>query len=186
MAIGRVIAVRRLESATEPRVTVTVQIGAPRKTRGQDDFFCPYRILGSGDGKVRAAYGVDAVQALQLAMRAIGAALAKTPDLRWFHGADLGFPHPDEMLAGRNLAASGAQRTRDRARFSPAQKRRLRVPGRRSSRDATMRAAAASSRSAVAPLVATTSSSSALLRPTTTSSPTHARTFPFWSRRSAG
>lgn len=102
MALGKVIAVRRFESTTEPRATITVQIGAPRKTRGQDDFFCPYRTNGLGDDKVRAAYGVDAVQALQLVMRAIGATLARRPDLRWFEGEDLGFPHPDDpRAAGR-------------------------------------------------------------------------------------
>lgn len=112
MAIGRIVAVRRLESGTDPRVAVTVEIGAPRKTRGQDDCFCPYRILGSGDATVRAAYGVDAVQALQLVMRAIGAALAKLPDLRWLDGEDLGFPDPGEMLGGRKLTASGAEDAR--------------------------------------------------------------------------
>ena len=112
MAIGKVIAVRHLQSATGPRVTATVQIGAPRKTRGQDDYHCPYRIVGLGDAKVRAAYGVDAVQALQLVMRAIGSALWKLRDLRWFDGEDLGFPHPDEMLAAPERTTSGGEEPR--------------------------------------------------------------------------
>jgi hypothetical protein len=92
MAVGRVIASRRLESATAPGAVVTVQVGAPRKTRGREEYFCPYRVRGLGDETVRAAYGVDALQALQLVMPAIGSALTRWPDLRWLDGVDLGFP----------------------------------------------------------------------------------------------
>jgi len=63
---------------------------------------CPYQILGTGDEKVRYAGGVDAVQALQLAMEKIGAELYFKLDrqlggkLRWEAGqqGDLGFPLP--------------------------------------------------------------------------------------------
>jgi uncharacterized protein DUF6968 len=101
VVMGKVIAARRLESATDPDLVVTVQVGAPRKTRGQDDYFCPYRVTGIGDDESRAAYGVDAFQALQLVMQAIGSALARRPDLRWYGEAELGFPRPVDVLATR-------------------------------------------------------------------------------------
>lgn len=98
VALGSVIAARRLESTTERGSAVTVEIGRPRKPRGRDDYFCPYRIRGTGDEAVRAAYGVDAIQALQLVMHAIGSALAGRHDLRFLGNEDLGFPSPEELL----------------------------------------------------------------------------------------
>jgi len=98
VALGRVIAARRLESVSQPGAKVVVEIGAPRKPRGRDDCFCPFRITGVGDGVTRAAYGVDAVQALQLVMHAIGSVLAGQPDLRFFENEDLGFPGPEDLL----------------------------------------------------------------------------------------
>jgi hypothetical protein len=97
MALGQVIAARRLESATEPDVAVILEIGKPRKSRGRDDYFCPYRIRGSSDEVVRAAYGVDAVQALQLVMHAVGSTLARRRDLRFLGNEDLGFPGPEDL-----------------------------------------------------------------------------------------
>ena len=78
--LGKVIATRRLRG---PAATVvTVQVGLPRKTRGLEEYSCPYYVRGVGDGLVRAAFGVDAVQALQLALRAVEATLARWPDMR--------------------------------------------------------------------------------------------------------
>jgi hypothetical protein len=98
VAMGKVIAIRQLESATRPEARIVVEIGAPRRPRGRDDFFCPYRIRGAGDETTRAAYGVDAVQALQLVMHAIGSELARHGDLRFFEDEDLGFPQPEDLL----------------------------------------------------------------------------------------
>jgi hypothetical protein len=75
-----------------------VEIGQPRKTKGHDDFQCPYRIRGVGDETVRAAYGVDALQALQLVNQAIAAALFRHPGLTWLGMAGNGFPLADKSL----------------------------------------------------------------------------------------
>ena len=75
-----------------------VEIGQPRKTRGHDEYHCPYRIIGVGDGTVRAAYGVDAVQAVQLVSKAIAAELFRYPDLKWLGMSDNGFPPADKSL----------------------------------------------------------------------------------------
>jgi hypothetical protein len=104
VVMGKVIAVRRLESA-QHAVPVTVEIGMPRRARGHDDYFCPYRVKGIGNEVVRAAYGVDAVQALQLVMHAIGSALAKHADLRWVGNKDLGLPHPEDLDALKSVRA---------------------------------------------------------------------------------
>jgi hypothetical protein len=74
----------------------------PRKSRGGPDYYCPFQILGLDDDRVRRAWGIDPVQALQLAMRQIGALLsasdaAKTGRLSWDAGStkgDFGFPVP--------------------------------------------------------------------------------------------
>lgn len=98
VALGTVIAARRLDLASGRGSVVTVEIGKPRKPRGRDDYFCPYRIRGTGDEVVRAAYGADAIQSLQLVMHAIGSALAGRNDLRFFGNEDLGFPSPEDLF----------------------------------------------------------------------------------------
>jgi hypothetical protein len=75
-----------------------VEIGQPRKTKGHDDFHCPYRIRGIGDETVRGAYGVDAVQALQLVSQAVAAQLFRHPDLTWLGMPGNGFPPADKSL----------------------------------------------------------------------------------------
>src|SRR5260221_3164938 len=97
-SVGTVIAHRKLTlSRTQ---TVTVNIGKPKKFRGGHDYYCPYRITGIGQEKIKYAGGVDPVQALHLALMKIGTELytskeAKAGRLRWDGGStkgDLGFP----------------------------------------------------------------------------------------------
>src|SRR6266496_2248480 len=80
--LGRVIARRRLTRGRGPRGVAVVEIGRARKNKGRDEYYCPYRITGVGDEKVRAAYGVDAVQAMQLVSKAVAAELFRYPDLK--------------------------------------------------------------------------------------------------------
>jgi hypothetical protein len=96
--VGRVIARRQLTRGRRTRPVALVEIGQPRKTRGHDDFFCPFRIKGVGDESVRAAYGVDAVQAMQLVSKAVAAELFRFPDLTWLGMVGTGFPAADESL----------------------------------------------------------------------------------------
>jgi hypothetical protein len=105
--IGEAIAVRVL-SLGEGR-TVTVSIGKPAPFPGGKGYYCPIQIEGMGAGHTSHAGGEDAVQAIQLAMKKIGAFLytsdeAKSGQLRWRSApapGDLGFPVPDSI---RDLA----------------------------------------------------------------------------------
>lgn len=100
--LGEIIAERRLSSKAEDGLTgeVLVLLGKPRPfpDAPYGDYYCPYQISGVGSEKVSGAGGVDAFQAMQLAMVAIGSTLEylqKTykVDLTWNDGStDLGFP----------------------------------------------------------------------------------------------
>jgi hypothetical protein len=98
-SVGTVIAVRNLDLRGGKEVVVT--IGMPRKTPDEDDYYCPYQITGADRSDIRYAVGVDAVQALELALRMIGADLYTSNEalngaLSWEGGidGDLGFPRP--------------------------------------------------------------------------------------------
>jgi len=64
--LGRVIATRRFRLRGDARRTAELRIGAPRDIKG--NAYCPVQLVGIGDEKVRPIYGVDRVQALQLAV----------------------------------------------------------------------------------------------------------------------
>src|SRR6266702_2092706 len=97
MKLGVVIATRSLSRGKSRRASAIVAIGKPRKNPGREEYQCPYRISGVDDDRVMVAYGGDAVQALQLAHRAIGAQLDSHPDLTWL-GGETGFPSVDRRL----------------------------------------------------------------------------------------
>ena len=69
-SVGEVIATRSLLLLRDgtAKAEVTVVLGKPQAGQDQQEFYCPYQIRGAGDEKVRAAHGVDAFQALQLAL----------------------------------------------------------------------------------------------------------------------
>lgn len=101
ISLGSVIASRTLRARTQLD-RVTVSIGAPKPYPDGKDFYCPFRIEGLGDDRVKYAGGVDSIQALQLAMQRIGVELyasPRAPDLRWIDpdDLDLGFPVPDNL-----------------------------------------------------------------------------------------
>lgn len=98
-----VIAERMLEARQPGSDTVTevrVLVGRPFPDPAPDgDWICPVQILGVGDEKIADVYGIDAIQALMLALRKAGIDLAAAGrrglELRWLDGlADLGFPPP--------------------------------------------------------------------------------------------
>lgn len=74
-----------------------MEIGQPTQTR-RHEYRCPFRIVGVGDDTVRAAYGVDAVQAMQLVSQAVGAELFRHPHLGWLGLKGNGFPAADRSL----------------------------------------------------------------------------------------
>src|SRR6266496_3681883 len=98
--IGQAIAVRKLllsEGDAADR-TVLVTLGMPRQFPDATGYYAPFQVTGMGSEKVKYAGGIDAIQAIQLAMKMIGAyfsALAdEGTDLSWEGGdnSDLGFP----------------------------------------------------------------------------------------------
>jgi hypothetical protein len=104
-SVGQVIATRRIntEGAKEP--VYVVNIGLPQKFPESPDFYCPVEITSSSGkgGRIRYSGGIDAIQALQLAMGMIGGVLFRLNEecggkLRWDgdEKGDLGFPLPDE------------------------------------------------------------------------------------------
>jgi hypothetical protein len=113
--LGIVIARRDLAKGRSTKPSVTVQIGRPRRDPDGPDWLCPYRILGGEDDSVRAAYGVDAVQALHLAENAVAARLDAHPRLRWL-GRDHDFRRSDTFIGEQwqraiSFAWDGRQRS---------------------------------------------------------------------------
>ena len=97
--IGEVIAVRRLFLVGEPDREILVKMGSPQKTPGEQDFYCPFQITGVGDDRPQAIVGIDAFQAMQLAMQFIGGTLMQLNRkndgrLRWECDEQGGFGFP--------------------------------------------------------------------------------------------
>ena len=97
--LGPIIAERRLRVTGRPDLDVCIRIGTPRPfpDAPHGDYYCPYQISGLGPAKVRHTGGVDAVQALELAIDILPTeldALRQThPGLGWEDapGGDYGF-----------------------------------------------------------------------------------------------
>lgn len=88
--LGEVVAERELEHAGGS-ARVVVRIGKPTEDPAEGgDWRCPFQILGLGDERVYEAFGIDAVQALQLCLMMIDANLYGQP-VTWLGEKDLGF-----------------------------------------------------------------------------------------------
>jgi hypothetical protein len=105
--LGSVIAERRLRVTGRPDLDVRVRLGMPQPLPGASygDYCCPYQIVGVGNEKVRYAAGVDAVQALELALHILPTELdalrQEYPGLGWVDApdGDYGFSHAVSKLA---------------------------------------------------------------------------------------
>jgi uncharacterized protein DUF6968 len=102
-SVGQVIATRAIRMQGSSDTAFIVKIGLPCQFPDSTDYYCPIQITTkSGESNaVRYAAGIDAVQALQLAMKAVGAILYSLNEeaggkLRWDgdEEGDLGFPFP--------------------------------------------------------------------------------------------
>jgi hypothetical protein len=99
--VGQVIASRLIRDESTA-ITYLVKIGVPQRFSDSQDFYCPFQIAsGRNIEKVSYTAGIDSVQALQLAMKAVGGTLARMNrecdgHLRWDgdEDGDLGFPIP--------------------------------------------------------------------------------------------
>jgi hypothetical protein len=82
VSLGRVIATRQFTVRGQPRHTAELRIGEPRTF--DRDAHCPVQLVGVGDEKVRPIFGVDTVQALQIAVRYLEPLLLRFGDqLQW-------------------------------------------------------------------------------------------------------
>jgi hypothetical protein len=71
-SIGQVLCGREFD--VRDGRAVSVIMGMPQQfPDGQDDYFCPFRIIGMGDEQIRYGVGVDALQAVWLTLQMIGA-----------------------------------------------------------------------------------------------------------------
>lgn len=95
--LGVPIAERHLEfeTRTGERTPVIVRVGRPviDESAPHEDWVCPFQIEGLGSGRVMGIFGVDAMQALVLAIHTIPAELAH--HLRHQGGRLLHLGHPD-------------------------------------------------------------------------------------------
>jgi len=78
-------------------------MGKPQQFPDAQDYYCPYQIKGVGTEKIRWSGGIDAFQAIELALKMIGADLKSLVHrgghkLSWVADKDggLGFPEPPE------------------------------------------------------------------------------------------
>lgn len=93
-SVEPVIAERRLTRANvSPKLReVRVVLGKPVKSGSKMAYCCPVQIVGLGDDKIRPIYGLDSMQALQLALRFVSEYLSSCRDsLRWVGNKDIGF-----------------------------------------------------------------------------------------------
>ena len=81
------------------QTAITVKLGKPVEFPEGSGYYAPFQITGIGSEKIRYAGGVDAIQAIQLAMKMLGATLSALQrehavELSWEAGdeGDLGFP----------------------------------------------------------------------------------------------
>jgi len=100
--VGEVIATRELTIVEDnSRSTdVVVLLGKPKQLPDFPDYYCPYQIQGAGTQEVGYACGVDAFQALQLALGTIAVELEVLNKdlggrLRWDCDAKGGLGFPD-------------------------------------------------------------------------------------------
>jgi len=99
-SLGEVIAERRLSMTSRDgqQVAITVKLGKPVEFPEGSGYYAPFQITGIGSEKIKYAGGVDAIQAIQLAMKMVAATLNALQDqqaveLSWEAGdeGDLGF-----------------------------------------------------------------------------------------------
>ena len=72
LTLETAIAHRAVTVAGKPGETVDVFIGKPFKLQ-EEEWACPYRIVGAGEDICFQIYGIDSVQALQLVWKVIDA-----------------------------------------------------------------------------------------------------------------
>lgn len=90
--VNSVIAKRTLQAKDGREIEII--FGLPEKFPGDDDFYCPFQLVGLGDEKVRYAGGVDSMQALILALKKLSYYVSsldevKNGEIQWLDGSNL-------------------------------------------------------------------------------------------------
>jgi hypothetical protein len=103
-----VIAVRRLSWDGDAKREVLVSIGKPAESpSGKGEFYCPIQTTGLGDDQfVTAIFGVDAFQAIELALQFTGWRLAEINTRRGGHLRWLGDQLPKEWAQAEKAVNS--------------------------------------------------------------------------------
>lgn len=86
------------EAADGNKREISLELGTPSRVslETRDTWCCPFQIDGFGERIIRAIYGIDAMQALVLALHILPAelrALARDDGGRFLNEADLGLEH---------------------------------------------------------------------------------------------
>jgi hypothetical protein len=91
-ASGPIVAERFFELDGRAKA-VRVRVRKPRRDPKTGDYWCTFELSGLDEALDFKVWGVDSLQALQLAMRAAGELLReKGRGLTWCGDSDLGFP----------------------------------------------------------------------------------------------
>ena len=138
--LGSVIATRSFTVKGRRGAKAELRIGTPVTWDG--DAYCPVQLVGIGDERIQAVWGVDRLQALQLVFRYLDALLLQHGDrLRWegrppieslqsepwalFEGAGLSeFLSKFAALCAEQAARIGASKAEGATHRAPAARRR--------------------------------------------------------------
>jgi len=95
--LGIVIARREFELGDSGKVIL--EVGTPYPVDDGKTWFCPYRILGLGNERVKRTGGIDSVQAVYMALQMAGTDLytsdpSRQKELTWCGQLNLGLPVP--------------------------------------------------------------------------------------------
>ena len=105
-AVRPLIGIRELREVGKARKIITVRVGKPRKDpRG--DWVCLYQVSGLGRNTIQRTHGVDALQAVQLALEGIRTGLERSGKvLSWKGGepGDTGFTRSVPAFFGRDFS----------------------------------------------------------------------------------
>ncbi len=145
---------RRLEFVAQPGQHASIRVRRPVKDRRTGNYKCSVEWIHSGERELFELWGIDSMQALQLAIRAAGNLVNRyEKKLRWVGGEDgyLGFPgiyseglprallRKLERMIEREIAANTRQliakrKQRERQKRLKSQGRERRSPGSRTGR----------------------------------------------------
>jgi hypothetical protein len=100
--LGKVVGERVLTYGPKGRQRIIVRVGTPRRVDPRT-WLCAFQIAGTRSSRVDAAYGVDALQALQVAFEGIRFHLARQRIRATWVGGEKGDPGFPQMVPAFGL-----------------------------------------------------------------------------------